>query len=317
MKIHVRTPARLHFGILNPTGNRGRKFGGVGLAVSEAGFEINVEKSEELKVGGSEQQRERVIKTAKKVIKAFDIPDKVTIEVIQEIPSHIGLGSTTQLTLALAKAISILHEKDTALVELAEKLGRGKRSGVGTYAFRDGGFVVEGGKMGNEFPPLVLRRSFPENWKLVVAIPDIERGFSETEEEEHLNSLDFNENSPEKICRRVLLEMLPALVQKNIESFGRAITRVDELTGEAFSSEQEGTFKDKNISELRNYMLEKGAYGAGQSSWGPTIYGLTSDEKQAEQLKEETKAYLEQKDLLGETFIATPNNEGASIDVTE
>lgn len=284
------------------------------MAISNAGFHISVENSEKLRISGAGKQRERVEKILKKVARSLDVSPEVSVEVVERIPSHVGLGSTTQLTLALARAVSILHGKDIGIPELASRSGRGKRSGVGTYAFEHGGIVLEGGKRDEEFPPLILRRPFPEEWRLVIAIPDVKRGFSEREEGV-MDGLRSEENSSDKICRLVLLKMLPALVLSDIEDFGRAITEADELTGKAFSSEQGGTFKDDTISETRNYMLEEGAYGAGQSSWGPTVYGLVQGEKGAKHLEGEISDFLERMGKLGKTFVATPNNTGANVEI--
>jgi len=148
LRIHIKTPSRLHFGIIDLSRSLGRSYGSVGLAIEGLGYEILAEKGEELKVLGPEKDAEQARKIAEKVTQIYNIPHQVKINILKRIPMHVGLGSTTQLTLAVATAITKLYGVKASSVELAEKMGRGKNSGVGTYAFMNGGFIVDGGIIG-------------------------------------------------------------------------------------------------------------------------------------------------------------------------
>src|SRR5207248_2329016 len=64
----------------------------------------------------------------------------------RSIPPHAGLGSGTQLALAVARAIAELCGLPTDVMSLAHAVDRGRRSGVGTWTFAYGGFVLEGGR---------------------------------------------------------------------------------------------------------------------------------------------------------------------------
>jgi beta-ribofuranosylaminobenzene 5'-phosphate synthase len=57
-------------------------------------------------------------------------------------------------------------------------------------------------------------------------------------------------------------------------------------------------------------MLKEGVYGAGQSSWGPTVYGIVKD-TEALRVCEKVQEFL--KDAVGEVFVAKANNQGATI----
>jgi predicted sugar kinase len=59
-------------------------------------------------------------------------------------------------------------------------------------------------------------------------------------------------------------------------------------------------------------MKKHGAYGVGQSSWGPTVYGLAHDEKEAKKLQAEVEAFLQDRDG-GQVFVGNANNRGATI----
>ena len=79
------------------------------------------------------------------------------INVVQAIPAHIGLGSGTQFSLAIATALASLLDVEATIPELAVAMGRARRTAVGTSIFEWGGFVVDGGKSlkSTKCPPLI------------------------------------------------------------------------------------------------------------------------------------------------------------------
>ncbi|KXB07434.1 hypothetical protein AKJ52_00315 [candidate division MSBL1 archaeon SCGC-AAA382C18] len=315
MKVEIKTPARLHFGVLNPLDNKIRKYGGIGLAISEGGYNLTVRENDKLEVESPEEYRSLTKEIVNKIGRSCDTSTKVSIKIDKVIPRHVGLGSTTQLTLGLGKAITLIENLDISTTDLAKKLGRGKYSGVGTHAFDKGGFVGDGGVKNGGFPPLIFRHSVPKEWYFVVVIPDVERGPAEEGEERYMEGLESEKGLPGQICKLLILKMFPAIVQRDLEHFGSALTKVDKLVGEAFSHKQGGTFRDEVISRIRSYLLENGAYGAGQSSWGPTTYGLVCGKEEAKNLEKQVQSYLEEIGISGETIITTPDNEGATIAV--
>ncbi|KXA90290.1 hypothetical protein AKJ38_03370 [candidate division MSBL1 archaeon SCGC-AAA259I14] len=309
----VRTPARLHFGVLNPSGGSLRKYGGVGLSVDGIGYSLEGEKSDCLEILGSTEQKERARKIIQKISQAYDLSSEVKVKINESIPPHVGLGSTTQLSLALGKILAILFQKDFSTLELAKKIGRGKRSAIGTYVFDRGGLIVEGGRSGEEFPPLILRDIFPKKWRFVVAIPNVERGPEEEDEDKYFEGLERNENISKEICYILVLKLLPALKRNDISDFGEALTKIDEKVGKAFSTKQGGVFGGGAVSETRDYMLDEGAYGVGQSSWGPTVYGLVKDQEEARHLRESVENFYREEGFLGDVLIVKPDNRGAEI----
>ncbi len=70
----------------------------------------------------------------------------VHINVKEAIPPHIGLGSGTQLSLAIAVALAKVFKVQASTQELTVAMNRARRTGVGTAIFEKGGFVVDGGK---------------------------------------------------------------------------------------------------------------------------------------------------------------------------
>ena len=310
LRVRVKTPSRLHFGIIDLSGTLGRNYGSMGLAISEPSYEIVAEKSEKLEIVG--EDRKRALEIVPRIARLFDLSDRVKIRLVRSIPRHVGLGSTTQLTLALGKALTELNGVEVPVLEIARKTGRGKQSGIGTYAFEAGGFIVDGGKR-NGFPPLILRRDFPTEWRFVIVIPRVERGLSERAEENIFRSVRSPPKIPREICHLLVMRMLPSIAERDIEDFGQALTQVDKICGGVFSPHQRGLFHSKVVSGIANHMLKQGAYGVGQSSWGPAVYGLVENEDQGNEIKNSVVELLERKSCGGLVRVVKANNVGAKI----
>jgi beta-RFAP synthase len=197
------------------------------------------------------------------------------------IPSHSGLGSGTQLGLAVARALAELHGLPADPVELARATGRGKRSAIGTWSFAFGGFIVEGGRRpGSDLvAPLLARFPIPPEWRCVVAVPDGGRGLSGDAEARAFEHLPAPPNGEvERVAHLVLMQLLPALVEADLRSFGQALSLVQRITGAWFAAEQGGIFAPGPTEQLVAEMTALGAAGVGQSSWGPAAYGLVGTE---------------------------------------
>ena len=78
----------------------------------------------------------------------------------------------------------------------------------------------------------------------------------------------------ERVAHLVLMQLLPALADGDLTAFGAALTEVQQITGGWFAAAQGGAFASGPTRELVERMTEFGAAGVGQSSWGPTVYGL-------------------------------------------
>lgn len=320
MKVYVKTPARLHMGLIDLNGNLGRIFGGLGVGINYPNVIIEAQPAEALCVTG--ENTEQVQALAQRFFDAYSIKAKAQLHVKQTIPEHVGLGSGTQLALAVAAALAKLFNVKASTTELALAMGRAKRSGIGTTVFERGGFVVDGGKTIKNsavtsecFPPPIFHSAFPEDWTFVVAIPNAKKGLSKDAEIAAFKQLP--PMAPEKvgeICRLAMLKLLPALVEQDIESFGEALTRIQIIVGTHFAPAQGGTYSSEIATGGIRLLQKLGVHGVGQSSWGPTFYGLCQNEKEAEEIRAKISAFLKN-GADGEVFIAKANNKGATIRV--
>jgi beta-ribofuranosylaminobenzene 5'-phosphate synthase len=291
--IYVEAPARLHFGVLDLGGRLGRHFGGLGAAVPCPS--LLLEAAPAATLTGKGPDADRAVEFARRFLAFHGLPEGGRLVVHKAIPSHAGLGSGTQLGLAVARALAELHSLPTDVVELARAVARGKRSAIGTWTFALGGFIVEGGrKVGSqEIAPLLARFEVPSAWRCVVAVPHGPRGLSgeaETSAFEHLpNPAD---DEIQRVSHIVLMQLLPALVEADLASFGDALSTVQRITGAWFAEQQGGIFAPGPTERLVADMATWGAAGVGQSSWGPAVYGLVESDEAARDLARRVRKAL-------------------------
>ena len=107
----------------------------------------------------------------------------------------------------------------------AFRLGRGRRSGVGIGLFNSGGVVVDGGcKDPSRAAPIVSRIPFPDEWRVVLVLDRKRTGVHGEEERSVFARLPpFAAADAAHICRLVLMQALPALVEADLTSFAAAI----------------------------------------------------------------------------------------------
>ncbi len=313
MRVWVSAPSRLHFGMINPLGSEGRLYVSLGVGIEEPRTVVEAETADELSVEGV--QRRLAQKFVERVAKAFGVW-RGRIRVHSTAPRHVGLGSTTQLALSVAYALLSLNRVEERVPEVAKALGLGKQSGVGTYVFERGGLVLDGGvkKEEGSFPPLILRLDFPEWWSFVVAIP-LGKGVSGRAEEEAFAKLRPAVEGDKLVGRAAqiaLCRLVPALLDEDLGSFGKALIDLQEVVGEMFSGVQGGTYNPlsaKVIEVLKELRVE----GYGQSSWGPAVYAVTSDDR-AEHVARRLKRRLEARCRI---LVVKADNQGARITITQ
>jgi beta-RFAP synthase len=197
--------------------------------------------------------------------------------------------------LAVARALAELHGVEANTLELAATVARGKRSAIGTWAFALGGFIVEGGrKVGSgDIAPLLARYEVPGTWRCVVAVPQGPRGLSGDAEISAFDRMPQpSDRDVERVSHLVLMQLLPALVEADLPSFGDALSAVQRITGAWFAAQQGGIFAPGPTQQLVTDMAEWGAVGVGQSSWGPAAYGLVSSDEQATTLAQRVRKRL-------------------------
>ena len=291
--VHVEAHARLHFGVLDLRGSLGRWFGGIGAAAPAPVLRLSARKSETVTAIGPDA--ERALKYANRFLQHHGITAGAHVVVEQALPAHSGLGSGTQLALAVGRVLADLYSLPVDAVALSLGVGRARRSAIGTWVFASGGLVVEGGRPrdGDACGPLILRIELPPNWHCVVAIPHGPVGMSGAAEAQAFSALPQpSQRDVEHVAHVVLMSLLPAAAEGDIATFGAALNEIQQITGQWFAPVQGGTFAPGPTRELIDLMMAGGAAGAGQSSWGPAVYGIVDGKTGADRLIERVRHRL-------------------------
>jgi beta-RFAP synthase len=308
--VRVEAPARLHLGMLAVAGDGERRFGGLGVSVSRPAVVLEAQPGDELSAEGTDA--ERALTFARRCRDALGLAGGAHLNVLEAIPPHVGLGSGTKLALAVAQALAALHGRTVDAPALAQASGRAARSAVGMWTFALGGLVVEGGvRRGAERPaPLLMRHAVPEEWRIVLVVPKADPGLSGIAEEEAFGRLLPSAERSAAIAQLVLTSLLPALVERDIDEFGAALTQVQQLVGDSFAAAQGGRFHPR-ATALVEALLRGGAAGAGQSSWGPAVYGVVGSDAVGRELAGRMEEVV---DGNGSVELVTFDNRGARVE---
>ena len=272
--IRVEAPGRLHFGLLSLGGAGQRRFGGVGLMVQTPGVRVAVQPAADWSAAGP--LAERALIFAQRLVAGADLPGAVRqvkphhIQVEQCGPEHAGLGTGTQLALAVGRALAAASGLHLDAAELGRLVDRGQRSALGIHGFAHGGLLIDGGKTKETaVAPLLARHDFPESWRVVLVVPGWAQGLHGTAERQAFQQLlDAGATSAttDALCRLVLLGMLPALLERDLTAFGEALYEFNARVGEAFAPVQGGVYAHPRLTELVAFIRTQGTRGVGQSS---------------------------------------------------
>ncbi|PWJ80489.1 beta-RFAP synthase [Pseudaminobacter salicylatoxidans] len=268
--VTIKVPARLHLGFLDLSGDAARRFGSLGLPLSGPETIVTLARAHENSAEGPDAARAG--EHLKRLCRHLGIHTGHRLVVEQAIPPHAGLGSGTQIAIAVAAALRTLHKMPLDTAADAILLGRGERSGIGIASFESGGVIVDAGKddSGRQ-PPVVARLPFPDDWRAILILDHNQNGIHGAEEIDAFRALPpFPAASAGEICRHVLMGVMPALVERDLPAFGAGITAIQSLIGAYFASAQGGIFTSKRVEDVANRLATAGATGIGQSSWGPT-----------------------------------------------
>jgi beta-ribofuranosylaminobenzene 5'-phosphate synthase len=209
------------------------------------------------------------------------------VKVSEVVPAHAGLGSGTQLALAVAAGLRRFHNLPLDIEGDALRLGRGARSGIGIGLFSRGGLVVDGGR-GNEprLAPIISRLPLPDNWRILVVLDPQRQGIHGLVEGTTIAALPpMCAADAARFCRLVLMQALPALVDHDLVSFGAAIKELQIGLGDYFAPVQGGTrFMSRDVAAVLDTLDSAGAFGVGQSSWGPTGFAFAPTPDEAARL---------------------------------
>jgi beta-ribofuranosylaminobenzene 5'-phosphate synthase len=294
--IRIRTPSRLHFGLLsipcadapawsNQEGEGTlprRHFGGVGLMIDRPGIELTLEPAATWSADGP--LAERALGFAKQYSASVGIDASFHLRIAEAAPEHAGLGTGTQLGLAVASALAeITQQKDRDAGTLARHVGRGKRSALGVHGFAFGGFLVEAGKRDERtIAPLLGRWEFPSEWGVLLIVPRGLQGRHGTRERDAFANLaqrNCDDRTTEILSRIALLGLIPALLERDLTAFGESLYDFNRRVGAMFQPAQGDIYAEPRCAEIVRAVRAFGIPAVGQSSWGPTIFAVVRQDQ--------------------------------------
>ena len=281
--VRVTTAARLHLGFLDLNGNLDRRFGSIGVAIDA--FQTCVHLCEASSFETLGEERERGARLALRVAESLGLDTTKKLIISSAIPAHAGLGSGTQLAIAIAAAFRRFAGLPLDARRDAGLLGRGARSGVGAALFERGGLVVDAGRGPNtEVPPVVARVNFPPDWRILLVLDrGTEGAHGEAETLAFANLPRFSADSASEICRCTLMQILPGAAEGDFEAFCGGVSRIQQILGDYFAPVQGGgRFTSGAVGRVVEQLAARGARGIGQSSWGPTSFAFAPDQDRAE-----------------------------------
>jgi beta-ribofuranosylaminobenzene 5'-phosphate synthase len=286
----VRTGSRLHFGLLQVPAQAQaseaaepaeamRAFGGVGLMVDEPEIAVRVRRTDAPRTPDpADDLAVRAGNFAAEIAAGLEDDSPLLVDVLSSPSQHVGLGVGTQLAMAVGTAVAALLGRPLTAEEIAVRVGRGQRSGIGLHGFLRGGFLVDGGKgPAGAFAPIVCRHDFPDEWRVLLVSPSRDRGLSGDPESKafaRLKSAAVTRSETDALCRIVLFGLLPALVERDLRSFGEALHEFNRRAGLPFAEAQGGIYASPVAAEIHDWLRASGIGGVGQSSWGPTLFAI-------------------------------------------
>ncbi|ELZ01581.1 GHMP family kinase ATP-binding protein [Natrialba aegyptia] len=191
----VSAGARLHVGFQNLSLARERLYGGIGVGLASPRVTVTAEPAPTVRADDS------LVRTyASRAVDVLDVPG-VAVDAEESLPRHVGLGSGTQIALAVLAATARAHGLEPQVRTRAPAMGRGGRSGIGVATFESGGFAVDAGHPTNRFtteppaegdwtvPPVVARHDLPADWRFLVVVPDADPGRSGDDEDASMRAV--------------------------------------------------------------------------------------------------------------------------------
>jgi len=257
-------------GFIDLSGSLDRHFGSIGVALNEHATRLSVTSAERRTIIGP--SAERADKCLTLLCQALKVSDKLAITIEAAIPEHVGLGSGTQMALAIGTALNAFYGLGLSVRDIASVMERGLRSGIGIGVFELGGLVVDGGRGEKTVtPPVLVHLDIPSTWRFILVLDQRGQGLHGQQEIQAFKELPpFPQQEAARLCYLLLMQGLPAVAENDLIKFGEVITQLQRSVGEHFASAQGGVFTSSEVAEVMDWLAQQGAVAIGQTSWGPT-----------------------------------------------
>lgn len=244
-------------------------------------------------------------------------PAKTSVEIVQAFAFHCGLGTGTQLACLLTVAAEWLEfglnrssipkldiAKDNMVGDgcpvwqlwpnldatgLAIRSRRGQRSGIGVHGFLRGGLVLDSGLLApheNGSTSRTCSYSMPQDWKVVLIQTSASSQITGPLEQELMRKVSHRSNPNRELMWQLAETCCQCAHRSDFDSFVENLEHYLELASQLFAPVQGGRFNGSQCRSAAAAAIEVGLRAVGQSSWGPTVFGLAPDAETARQAAE-------------------------------
>lgn len=276
-------------GFFDLSGSLGRNFGSIGIALNEISTRLSASPASTRQITGPCAERAGLCLTT--LCKTLGVSDQLAITIDAAIPEHVGLGSGTQMSLAIGSALNGLYGLGLSVRDIAAVTERGLRSGIGIGIFEQGGLVVDGGRGEKTItPPVLVHMDIPDDWRFILVFDQRGQGLHGAQEVQAFSELPpFPALEAARLCYLLLMQGLPAVAEQDLPTFGGVVSELQRSVGEHFASAQGGVFTSPEVAEVMAWLAGQGAVAIGQTSWGPTGFCALSGVDFAEAITQQAR----------------------------
>ena len=281
-EVRIATGSRLHFGLFDTVD----PFGGVGVMIARPVTEVVVATAERFDYHGPRSSHAAGIARRIAEFAGLDRPmPACRIDVLRQAPAHLGLGSGTQLSMAVAEGICRCLGIAMDSVGLATRIAaRGKRSAVGIHGYFQGGLILESSGQPGQLNEIQQRVELPDSWCVAILCPTSEdesvHGVEEAEKFARLAAGD--PTAKRELTRIACQDLMPAAVAGDFHAWSSAISQFNRSSGMLFAPIQGGPYNGGKVQALIQWLIDRGVHGVGQSSWGPGVFAWFESPEHAE-----------------------------------
>lgn len=306
-QVEVITSARLHMGFFDLSGSKTSTYGSLGMSIDAPCTHIELTENDITLI--DTKSSENVVKIVENIVNSFNIKQNFSLKIHQSIPAHTGLGSGTQLALAIGAGLNQLFHLNLSIAQIAKQAKRGKRSGIGIAAFEQGGVLVDSGKTNDELPHIALRHSFPDAWRILLVSDSNNNG---VHGEAELQAFQLLKPAQSSLQDMMFNHMMPALQRADLLAFGACMQDLQAYNGAYFAPVQGGHYASKALASVLAWLQQNGAACVGQSSWGPTGFAILDTAQHVESLQKQAQLVFANQPNIG-FKICCGKNSGAII----
>lgn len=257
-RIEIRTPSRLHFGLIEIKLGEPHCFGGLGMMLESPSFHLTIQSAKQFDASRTGDWEPRITKVAHhwaSCRKRTSLPN-VSIQILKELPPHAGLGSGTQLACGIVSLLdAAIWQRETEddsnqsgsnrltdldrvsnstpdIREWMQLVNRGARSKIGLAGFLHGGAIYDAGFSANSIPdgkPFHFEHiEIPDNWRAILVRPRLAETISGERETEFFVQCESIPN-PNRSRMLQLLDqvILPAFRQGDLDLMSDSLLTMD------------------------------------------------------------------------------------------